>query len=148
MPQQRRVAIGVAIVWGVFATWIYWWLFTSVFGALLIASEPPVKALLHNGWSTDQIRPYLNGVLDIVCALFYGLIFGVPLGLVAKRSVIIVWVTFVVAFLAALAVRMSLVDSPFENLVSLIYLLTFLATLMFAFVAYRIRSAYANHAAA
>ena len=148
MNQQRITAMALAAVWGVGATWIFWWLFDSVFGTLFIASQTPVKALLHSGWSARQIGPYLSGLLNVVASLFYGVIFGVPLGVLAKHSFIAAWATFVIAFLIALAVRMFVVHSALETLVSLIYPLTFLATLSFAFIFYRIRFAHGNQAAA
>src|SRR5438094_10468289 len=85
MNQQRITAMALAAVWGVGATWIFCWLFDSVFGTLFIASQTPVKALLHSGWSARQIGPYLSGLLNVVASLFYGVIFGVPLGVLAKR---------------------------------------------------------------
>ena len=148
MNEQRITAMALAAVWGIGATWIFWWLFDSVFGTLFIASQTPVKALLHSGWSAQQIRPYLSGLLNVVAALFYGVIFGVPLGLVGRRFLIAAWATFVIAFLIALVVRMFIVRSALENLVSLIYPLTFLATLLFAFIVYRIRFTHGDHAAA
>ena len=148
MNQQRVTAMALAAVWGVGATWIFWWLFDSVFGTLFIASQTPVKALLHSGWSAQQIGPYLSGLINVVAAVFYGAIFGVPLGVLAKRFFIAAWATFVIAFLIALAVRMFVIQSALENLVSPIYPLTFLATLSFAFIVYRIRFTHDNQAAA
>src|SRR5437762_3399919 len=148
MNPPRITAMALAAVWGVGATWIFWGLFDSVFGTLFIASQMPVKALLHSGWSAQQIGPYLSGLINVVAALFYGAIFGVPLGVLAKQSFIAAWATFVIAFLIALAVRMFVVHSALENLVSLVYPLTFLATLSFAFIFYRIRFAHGNQAAA
>jgi hypothetical protein len=152
MLQQRAITVGLAAVWGVFATWIFGWLFGPVAGALLIASEPSVKGLLHNGWTSEQIRPYLNGVITVLPALFYGLIFGLPLGFFAKPSLIVHWATFMVAFLLVLAARMLLagydIDGVLENVASAIYLLMFLATLFFVLVGKRTRSAYVNHRAA
>jgi hypothetical protein len=85
MNQQSIIAMVLAAVWGAVATWIFWWLFDSVFGTLFIASQTPVKALLNWGWSAQQIHPYLSGLVNVVAALFFGVIFGVPLGVVAKR---------------------------------------------------------------
>jgi len=147
MNRQRIASLALAAVWGVGATWIFWWLFDLVFGTLFIASQTPVKALLHSGWSAQQIGPYLSGLINVVAALFYGVIFGIPLGVLTKRFFIASWATFVIAFLIALAARMFVIQSALENLVSLIYPLTFLTTLSFAFIVYRIRFAYGNQAA-
>ena len=140
MNRQRITALALAAVWGVGATWIFWWLFDSVFGTLFIASQTPVKTLLQWGWPAEQIRTYLSGLLNVVAAVFYGVIFGVPLGVVARRFLVAAWITFIVAFLVALVVRMSIVHTALEHLVSPVYPLTFLATLLFAFIVYRIRS--------
>ena len=148
MNRQRITAAALAAVWGIGATWIFWWLFDPVFGALFIASQGPVKTALQWGWSAQQIRPYLSGLINVVAALFYGAIFGIPLGVLAKRFLIVSWITFVIAFLIVLVVRMSLIHTALEHLVSPIYPLTFLATLLFAFIVHRMRFRQANRVTA
>ena len=142
---QVVIALAPAALWGVFATWIFWWLFSPVCcGILLSASEPAIQALLRNGWTVEQLNPYFYAVVSLLDALVYGFIFGFPLGLLTKRSVIFTWVTFVVAFLLTLAARMLLIPynlyQVLENIVSWIYWGTFLATLLFTYVGYRVRS--------
>jgi hypothetical protein len=152
MSQQRLLVLLLPAIWGMFATWIFWWLFGPVVGSVLIVSNSPVEALLRNGWTTDQVRPYLYGVVTVLPALVYGLIFGLPLGLVAKRPIIVTWVVFVVAFVVTLGARILVAELGFarlvENLTDSLSWLTFLATLVFLFIGSRVRSAYARRAAA
>jgi hypothetical protein len=152
MPNQSAIEIGLAAGWGVCATWIFWWLSLPVYSALFSAYQPTMHSLLQNGWTGAEIRPYFQALTVALPALLYGIIFGFPLGVVVKRSVVRAWIVFVAAFLVALIVRMSLAALGFqsivENLVSSFYLFTLLATLLFAVVGHRARLAYANHRAA
>jgi hypothetical protein len=152
MPRQRVLAIGLAAIWGACATWMFWWLIPPVYAVLFSASQPALKGLLQNGVTGEQIKPYFHGILTVLAAFFYGSIFGIPLGILVRRSVIPTWVAFVITFVVVLFVRMLLapldVLTAVENFMSSLYLLTFLATLLFAFASNRVRLAYDNQRAA
>lgn len=141
---KPTLRLTLAFAWGVCATWIFWWLFVPATGVMFAASEPAIRYLVQNNWPAEQIEGYLQGVTTVSGALIYGIIFGLPLGFFATHSIIVTWVVFVVGFTVALTVRMLLVHSALENLVSSIYFLTFMATLLFAYAGYRVRS-YTSH---
>jgi hypothetical protein len=99
-----------------------------------------------------QIRPYLLGVTTALPALFYGLTFGLALGLVAKGPLIVTWVVFVVSFIVTLSTRILIAELGLgrvgESLTDPLIWLTLLCTLLFLFVGHWVRSAYACRAAA
>jgi hypothetical protein len=149
MPKQDTLVFGLAAIWGICATWIYQWLEVPVIGVVFWASEPTVKSLLQDGWTTDQIRPYLLWATHVFPALFYGLIFGFPLGLLIERSIIVTWAIFVAAFVATVAVKTSLAKVAILTLAGWLmhpmYWLMALAILFFSFLGRRVRSAYVLH---
>ncbi len=144
MSKQDALAFGLTAIWGAFATWIYWWLIAPVYGVLFWGSQPVVVGLLHSGWTVDQIKPYFHCIAAALAAVFYGFIFGFPLGLAAKRTTIVCWVIFVATFLVTLAARILFApgawgwDALKGNLLDRLYWLTFLATLMFLFLGRRL----------
>jgi hypothetical protein len=147
MPKQEALNPYLAALWGAFATWIFYWLDVPATSVVFWACEPAVKNLLQDGWTTDQIRPYVVWAADVLPAPFYGLLFGFPLGLLRNRSIIVTWGVFVAAFLATIAVRILLVNVDYlvGNFVSPLYWPTLLATLLFLYLGNRVRSAYVIH---
>ena len=95
----------VAAAWGTCATWIFWWLFDRMAGTLIMASAPVVSRAVLSGWTVDQINPYLAGLVNVFSALLYGLLFGLPIGLLT-RFVLLSWLGFVAAFLVTIVARM------------------------------------------
>jgi hypothetical protein len=121
-------------------------------GVLLRAYQPLVKSLLQSGWAVDQLQTVFGWLNYVLLALFYGFLFGLPLGRSPKRFIVVTWVIFGAAFLATIAVRrfLDLVDilSVVKTVTHAFYLLTLAATLLFAFVTNRVLSAYTIHRAA
>ena len=152
MPHQRAIALALAVIWGICATWIFWWLFVPVYGVFFEAYELALKSLIQNGWTGDQIAPYFRGVATALPALFFGFIFGFPLGIFATRPIIVTWAAFVAAFFITLGARIFAaqlgLESLVENLTDSLNWLTFLSALLFAFAGYRVRSAYVARRAA
>ena len=151
MRRELAPPFAKAAMWGACATWIFWWLFDALSGALLQASVPAVSGALRSGWSADQIQSYLRGVLNLLSALLYGLMFGFPLGLIQGRFLFISWLGFVVGFIVTIVARMLFAQvgasKIIESLIHPIYWLTALATLLFLFIGNRLRLIYAHRAA-
>ena len=143
-----RKQIALAALWGAAATWIFWWLFAPLSGLVLRLSEPAVRAALQNGWSGEQIRPSLLALSYVVRALFYGFVFGLPLGLLSSSRRAISWLTFVVAFLATLVAHMLAVGEVLTHLAHPVIWLTALGTLLFVILGSRLRSSHVRHRAA
>jgi hypothetical protein len=143
--------LAVAAAWGTCATWIFWWLFDRMSGALIMAFAPAVSRAVLSGWTADQINPYLVGLINVLSALLYGLLFGFPMGLLT-RFVFLSWLGFVAAFLVTMILRMLSsqveIGTVVESLTHRVYWLTALATLLFAFLGNRLRSAYERRHAA
>jgi hypothetical protein len=146
--RRRNLVLTLAAIWGAFATWIFWWFFPTIFGLLLRASEPSVRALSQSGWSPESLSPYLVHILDVIAALIYGLIFGVPLAFVGRHLVLPAWEAFAVAFVATIGVRIWLVDGSLANLFNGSYPTTLVAVLLWALLTLRVRSAHAARRAA
>lgn len=150
-PARQRVGLALAVVWGVCATWVYLLLDAPFTGVIFRMSEPPLTHLLRSGWSADQIDPYFSGVVTVLSVLFYGFIFGFPLGLFLRRFVVVYWIAFVAAFFITLTAHMLADQLDYANLVENLthpfYWRTALAVLLFVFIGYRVRSAYASRRA-
>ena len=144
--------IALAAVWGAFATWIFWWLEgTSLFGVTLRVAEPVVRLALRNGWSEDQIRPYLLGFIYLVPTLLYSVVFGLPLGLLGS-GLVISWLTFVAAFVVTLVARMFVAQYAVEAILAgranPIFWLMAIGTLLFGALGNRLRPSYVRPRAA
>ena len=143
--------IALAGVWGVFAAFTFWWLEPPLSGVLLRVAEPAVRLALQNGWSGDQIRPYVLAFLYLVPALLYSFVFGLPLGLLGS-SLVLSWLTFVAAFVITLVARMLAAQYSVEAILAgranPIFWLMALATLLFVALGNRLRSSHVRQRAA